>query len=87
MTTTVIANATIVTGDSTRNVLHGGAMAITGDVVAAGGATADLLASHPGAVVVDGRGKAVLPGLINCHAHLLNVLSRGITSTTSRAHD
>ena len=79
MPTTVIANATIVTGDSTRNVLHDGAITITDDVVVAVGPTVDLLSSHPGAVVIDGRGKAVFPGLINCHAHLLNVLSRGIT--------
>jgi len=79
MPTTVIANATIVTGDSARNVLHDGAIAITDDIVAAVGPAEDLLASHPGADVVDGRGKAVFPGLINCHAHLLNVLSRGIT--------
>ena len=79
MTTTVIAHATIVTGDSARNVLHDGAIVIMDDVVAAVGPTADLLATHPTAVVIDGRGKAVFPGLVNCHAHLLNVLSRGIT--------
>ena len=79
MPTTLIANATIVTGDPARNVIDDGAIAITDGVVAAVGSTTDLLASYQGADVVDGRGKAVFPGLINCHAHLLNVLSRGIT--------
>jgi hypothetical protein len=37
MPTTVIANATIVTVDAMRNVLHDGAIAITDDVVAASG--------------------------------------------------
>ena len=79
MPSTVIANATIVTGDAARNVIHGGAIAITDDVIAAVGSSADVIASNPGAEVIDGRGKAVFPGLINCHAHLVNVLSRGIT--------
>jgi|TARA_B110000263_G_scaffold212368_1_gene195796 5-methylthioadenosine/S-adenosylhomocysteine deaminase len=79
MPTILIANATIVTGDPERNVIHDGAIAVTDGVVAAVGSTTDLLASNTGADVIDGRGKAVFPGLINCHAHLLNVLSRGIT--------
>ena len=79
MPTILIANATIVTGDPERNVIHDGAIALTDGVVAAVGSTTDLLASNTGADVIDGRGKAVFPGLINCHAHLLNVLSRGIT--------
>jgi len=79
MPTTVIANTTIVTGDATHSVVHDGAIALTDDVVSAVGPAVDVLGSHPGADVIDGRGKAVFPGLINCHAHLLNVLSRGIT--------
>lgn len=79
MPTTVIANATIVAGDPSRNVIHDGAIAITDDVVSEVGPADSVLASHPDAEVIDGRGKAVFPGLINCHAHLLNVLSRGIT--------
>ncbi|MBT3942529.1 MAG: amidohydrolase family protein [Chloroflexi bacterium] len=79
MPTTVIANAAIVTGNPARDVIHDGAVAITDDVVSAVGPAESVLASNSGADVIDGRGKAVFPGLINCHAHLLNVLSRGIT--------
>ena len=79
MPTTVIANSTIVTGNTSRQVIYDGAIAITDDVVAAVGPSDDVLASHPGVDVVDGSGQAVFPGLINCHAHLVNVLSRGIT--------
>ncbi|MCH7641717.1 MAG: amidohydrolase family protein [Chloroflexi bacterium] len=79
MPATVIANATVVTGDAARNVIYDGAVAITDDVISAVGSSPDVLASNPGADVVDGRGRAVFPGLVNCHAHLLNVLSRGIT--------
>ena len=31
----------------------------------------------PNAEIYDGRGKAILPGLINCHAHLRETIGRG----------
>src|SRR5207245_2935566 len=36
------------------------------------------VADQPGADVIDGRGKAVFPGLSNCHTHLHLTHSRGI---------
>ena len=78
MSTTVITNATIVTCDPARTVLHDSAIAIAGGRIAAVGAAASEAAKLPGARVVDGRGKAVFPGLINCHAHLTANLFRGI---------
>ena len=76
--TTVIANATIVTGDPARTVLHNAAMAISEDRVASVGPTEEVQQNHPGAEVIDGRGKAVFPGLVNCHTHLLATGDRGI---------
>ncbi len=76
--TTVIANATIVTGNAGRDVLHDAAIAIAEDRIAAIGPTDDVRPAHPDAEVVDGRGKAVFPGLINCHTHLLATGDRGI---------
>ncbi|MCY4558705.1 MAG: amidohydrolase family protein [Chloroflexi bacterium] len=76
--TTVIANATIVTGNAGRDVLHDAGIAIVEDRIAAIGPTDDVRQAHPDAEVVDGRGKAVFPGLINCHTHLLATGDRGI---------
>ena len=76
--TTVIANTTVVTGGPARTVLHQAAIAIAGDRVVAVGPTEDVRQSHPDAEVVDGRGKAVFPGLINCHTHLLATGDKGI---------
>ena len=76
--TTVITNATIVTGDAGRTVLHDSAMVIDGDRIVAAGSTPEILSAHPQASQVDGTGKAIFPGLVNCHTHLLACSDRGI---------
>ncbi len=70
----VFANTTVVTVDEVR---HEVALAVVGNRIAAIGPTAEVLAQYPQAEVYNGRGKALLPGLINCHAHLGQTLSRG----------
>ncbi|MFP6679737.1 MAG: amidohydrolase family protein [Dehalococcoidia bacterium] len=79
MRKTVIANATVVVGGADRNVIYDGAIAIIDDRISQVGTSKSVLASNPEVEVINGLGKAVFPGLINCHAHLVNVLSRGIT--------
>jgi 5-methylthioadenosine/S-adenosylhomocysteine deaminase len=71
---TVFAHTTIVTPDATHDDF---ALAVSGERIAAIGPSADVLARYPDAEIVDGRGKAILPGLINCHAHLTATLERG----------
>src|SRR5687767_6245642 len=76
---TVIRNATIVTGDPGRTIHHDGAIALDGDRIVAVGPTADLERRFPDAAdMVDGRGKAVFPGFVNCHTHLWFTVARGI---------
>ena len=70
----VFAHTTVVTHDGALDDL---ALAVEGDRIAALGPTDSILAKYPGADVYDGRGKALLPGLINCHAHMGAVLARG----------
>jgi cytosine/adenosine deaminase-related metal-dependent hydrolase len=53
------------------------ALAVQGDRIVAIGPTDTVLASYRGPEVYDGRGKALLPGLINCHMHLSATLQRG----------
>ena len=53
------------------------ALAVEGDTIAAIGPTDAILKTYPQAEVYDGRGKALFPGLINCHAHMAAVLARG----------
>jgi cytosine/adenosine deaminase-related metal-dependent hydrolase len=53
------------------------ALAVRGDTIVAIGATDAVLKQFPDADVYDARGKALVPGLINCHAHLAATLARG----------
>ena len=76
--TTVIADTTVVTGNPARTVLHQAGIAISEDRIASVGPTVEVQQAYPDAEVVDGRGKAVFPGLINCHTHLLATGDRGI---------
>ena len=76
--TTVIKNATIVTGNNGRTVLYDSAIAIDGDRIVAIGPTPEVTAAHPAAEQIEGSGKAVFPGLVNCHTHLLATNDRGI---------
>src|SRR5262245_47988880 len=70
----VFSHTTVVNVDAVQNDV---ALAVEGDRIAAIGPTDSILRSYANAEVYDGRGKALLPGLINCHAHLAATLERG----------
>jgi cytosine/adenosine deaminase-related metal-dependent hydrolase len=70
----VFSNTTVVNPDAVRNDV---ALAVVGDTIAAIGPTDQILRTYANADVYDGRGKALFPGLINCHAHLTATLQRG----------
>jgi 5-methylthioadenosine/S-adenosylhomocysteine deaminase len=53
------------------------ALAVQDDRIVAIGPTDQVLKSYPAADVYDARGKALVPGLVNCHAHLAATLARG----------
>ncbi|NBC95043.1 MAG: amidohydrolase family protein [Deinococcus-Thermus bacterium] len=64
-----IDHGVVVTMDPARRVVDDGSVVITGDRIAAVGPTAEIAAAHPAGRVVDARRKAVIPGLIDAHAH------------------
>ncbi|MDO8680268.1 MAG: amidohydrolase family protein [Acidobacteriota bacterium] len=73
-TTVVFTHTTVANADAVQNDV---ALAVQGDKIAAIGPTDQILKTYPRADVYDGRGKAIFPGLINCHAHMAAVLQRG----------
>jgi imidazolonepropionase len=52
-------------------IVAGGALVARGGTIAWVGPTAELPPTPPGAVVINAAGRAVLPGLIDSHTHLL----------------
>ena len=72
--TVVFTHTTVANADAVRDDV---ALAVDGDKIAAIGPTDAVLKSYPRAEVFDGRGKALFPGLINCHAHMGAALERG----------
>jgi 5-methylthioadenosine/S-adenosylhomocysteine deaminase len=86
-TTTLIRNATVVTGDAAGTIHHDGAVAVEGARIAAVGPTERLAARFPDADVVDGTGRAVFPGFANIHTHLVMTLARGVFEDLSPPHE
>ena len=73
VSTVVFTNTTVANPDAVQDDV---ALAVEGDRIAAIGPTDQVLAQYPDAEVYDGRGKALFPGLINCHAHMRAVVAR-----------
>ena len=76
--TVLITNTTVVTCDTGRRIHYDGALAVEGERIAEVGPSGELEVRYPGAERLDGRGKVVFPGLVNCHTHLLATADRGI---------
>jgi len=65
----IISGGTIITVDPARRIIENGAVAIVKDRIVDIGPAAEITARHEAPVIVDARNKAVLPGLIDGHAH------------------
>ncbi len=70
MTDILVRGGVLVTMDPARRVIEDGAVAIAGDRIVAVGPRAEVEAAHPrAATVIEAKGRAILPGLIDGHAH------------------
>jgi 5-methylthioadenosine/S-adenosylhomocysteine deaminase len=65
----LVTEGLVVTMDPDRRVIERGAVLVQDGRIAAVGETAALRSAHPGTPELSARGKAVLPGLIDVHAH------------------
>ena len=74
---TVFTHTTVVTNDADRRTLLDVSLAVQNDVIVEIGDTDEILERFPRATIYDGRRKALLPGLINCHAHLAATIAKG----------
>ncbi len=76
--TILITNTTVVTCDARRTIHYNAALAVDGGRISDVGPSGELESRYPDAERVEGRGKAIFPGLVNCHTHLLATADRGI---------
>lgn len=76
----LLINGTVVTMNPEGSVVADGAVAIRGRSIADVGPTAALLARYEAAETRDCRGCAIIPGLINGHAHVPMSLLRGLVA-------
>lgn len=70
----IFAHVTIADADAVHD---DAALAVVAGKIAAIGPNDAVQRQYPNAEIYDGRGKAILPGLINCHAHLRETIGRG----------
>jgi 5-methylthioadenosine/S-adenosylhomocysteine deaminase len=76
----LLTGGTVVTMDPGDNVFSSGAVAIRGREIVAVGEAEQLAARYTPREVVDCRGCAIIPGLINAHAHIPMSLLRGLVA-------
>lgn len=69
MSVTIVQGATVITVDPDRRVIDNGAVVIDGDRIAAVGPSSDIVPSWSADTVIDGRGRVVIPGLVDLYAH------------------
>jgi 5-methylthioadenosine/S-adenosylhomocysteine deaminase len=80
MISLLIKNTLVLTMDGKRRIIEDGAIAIDKNRIVETGKTETLGKKYHARKVIDGQGKAALPGLINTHMHIGYVMLKGIAS-------
>jgi cytosine/adenosine deaminase-related metal-dependent hydrolase len=70
-------NATIVTVNTSRDVILDGAILVQGDKIADIGKAETLIERYPKEELIDLSGRIIIPGLITTHMHTAQTLLRG----------
>src|SRR4030095_6433299 len=72
-----LLHATVLTQNDRREVIDDGGVAVVGGRIAAVGPSAAIERAHTKLRSIDLSGKALMPGLINAHTHVLLLALRG----------
>ena len=73
----IIRGGTVATMDEQRHVIENGAVAVEGSEIVAVGKADEVVDAYDADRVIDGSGQLVIPGLINTHVHVPDILYRG----------
>jgi 5-methylthioadenosine/S-adenosylhomocysteine deaminase len=65
----LVIHGTLITVDPQRRIIEDGAIAVEKDRIVDIGTTQEILSRHSAETIIDATGKAVLPGLVDGHAH------------------
>lgn len=79
----LLINGWVVTGDGSNSVIENGAVATAGNRIIAVGPAMEVSARVAAKRTIDCSGKAILPGLIDCHVHTCQQLARGLADDIS----
>ena len=74
----LIRDSTVVTGSPDRLIWYKSAILTKNGTIQDIGETILLEEKYPSATRIEGEGKVIFPGLINCHTHLLATADKGI---------
>src|SRR5207249_6275770 len=80
----IIGPCTIVTGGVKPAVLAEAGVRVTGAHIAQLGPVGNLAAAYPEDTLWPARGRVLMPGFVNTHAHLARHLARGLKLRTAR---
>lgn len=87
MSDSLVTNGTILTQDADREVIEDGAVAVVDDEIHAVGPAREVTRAFDADRVIDADGGAVIPGLINAHTHVSDILLRGSFAEDRTLHD
>jgi cytosine/adenosine deaminase-related metal-dependent hydrolase len=85
LSTLRIEGGAFITMDAQRRIIDDGVLLIDGDRIAAVGARHELPGATSTDTIIDARRMAVLPGLIDCHAHAGHGLIKSLGADDSEA--
>jgi 5-methylthioadenosine/S-adenosylhomocysteine deaminase len=74
----ILTNAVVLTMDEEFHTYEPGAVAVSGNSIAAVGMEADILKEYSASKKIDCSQKVLIPGLINAHTHVPMTLLRGL---------
>jgi len=74
----LIQNGTVLTMDTNRRTISNGAVAVSNGKIIAVDKTETLARSYTAERIIEAKNKVIMPGLINTHTHLFQVMMRSL---------
>jgi atrazine chlorohydrolase/5-methylthioadenosine/S-adenosylhomocysteine deaminase/melamine deaminase len=83
----IIKHGSVLTMDKERRIIDDGAVVISGSKIEATGKSKEILGKYRADTIIDAVDKIVMPGFINVHTHVIQILLRGGLSQDRELYD